>query len=129
MSEELRGLPLSPREIEIGTAIAKGETPLATGRRLHLSPKTISTYRSRIIEKMGFKSNACIVKHAIREGWIEAVTSDKKIAELKELLKKARNHLCELREVFSDDPSQEQIRLDSEGTLLLLELKRAIYEA
>lgn len=127
MSEELRGLPLSPREIEIGTAIAKGETPLATGRRLHLSPKTISTYRSRILEKMGFKSNACIVKHAIREGWVEPVTSDKKIAQLKELLKKAGNNIREIREFV--ETTSESIGAYEEGAHLLIEIRRAIYEA
>jgi DNA-binding NarL/FixJ family response regulator len=57
---------LSAREFEVFRLIAKGDSATAIARRLNLSVKTISTYRSRILEKTGFRSNADIVSYAIR---------------------------------------------------------------
>jgi len=37
---------------------------------LHLSVKTISTHRTRILEKTGFRSNAEIIAYAIRGGLV-----------------------------------------------------------
>lgn len=57
---------LSLREFEVMRLIARGKTLKAIAEALHLSPKTITTYRSRILEKMGFESNEAIVQYAIR---------------------------------------------------------------
>ena len=38
------------------------------GDELHLSVKTISTYRSRILDKMGMRNNAELMHYAIEEG-------------------------------------------------------------
>ncbi|MDZ7643133.1 MAG: LuxR C-terminal-related transcriptional regulator [Woeseiaceae bacterium] len=38
---------------------------------LHVSPKTVHTYRSRIFEKTGLKSDAEIVHYAVRNGLLD----------------------------------------------------------
>lgn len=57
---------LSDREFEVFRLIAHGRGPSEIARALNLSVKTVSTYRSRIMEKTGFRSNADIVAYAIR---------------------------------------------------------------
>jgi len=37
---------------------------------LHLSPKTVSTYRTRLLEKLGVRSNADLVRYASQHGLI-----------------------------------------------------------
>lgn len=59
---------LSPREFEIFHYIAEGETVGEIARRLNLSVKTISTYRSRILEKMSFSNNVDIMRYALLNG-------------------------------------------------------------
>jgi DNA-binding NarL/FixJ family response regulator len=56
---------LSPREMEVMLAIANGEKTGATARRLCLSPKTISHHRESIMLKMGFATNAGIIRYAL----------------------------------------------------------------
>lgn len=56
---------LSDRELEVLKNLSKGESLTAIGNKLHLSPNTISTYRSRILEKMKMTSNAELIKYAI----------------------------------------------------------------
>jgi two-component system, NarL family, invasion response regulator UvrY len=56
---------LSDREFEVFLSIARGSTPTEIAACLNLSVKTVSTYRSRILEKMGFKTNAQIIHYAI----------------------------------------------------------------
>ncbi len=57
---------LSAREFEVFRMLAVGKTPTEIGRTLHLSVKTVSTYRTRILEKTGFRTNADLVGYAIR---------------------------------------------------------------
>jgi two-component system, NarL family, invasion response regulator UvrY len=57
---------LSDREFEILCLIASGKTVSQIGRELSLSVKTISTYRSRILEKMRMKTNAELTHYAIK---------------------------------------------------------------
>ena len=59
---------LSDREHEVMRMIAAGVPLTEIGERLHVSVKTISTYRTRIMEKMQMKSNAELTRYAIREG-------------------------------------------------------------
>ena len=61
---------LSPREFEVFRLIALGRTPTEIGEMLHLSVKTVSTYRSRILEKTGFRTNADIIAYAVRNALI-----------------------------------------------------------
>jgi two-component system, NarL family, invasion response regulator UvrY len=62
---------LSSREFEVFRLIASGEAPTQIAESLGLSIKTVSTYRTRILEKTGFRSNADVVAYAIHTGLIE----------------------------------------------------------
>ncbi len=65
-SEKPAHMQLSEREFQIFCKLAGGTSVSAIGAELCLSVKTISTYRSRLMEKMGFKSNADITAYALR---------------------------------------------------------------
>ena len=56
---------LSDREFEILKMIARGLTTKTMATELIISPKTVSTYRSRILEKLNLKSNADIIHYVI----------------------------------------------------------------
>ena len=71
---ENKGVPheaLSNREFEVMILIARGRNLKTIGDLLSLSEKTISTYRSRILEKMNMQSNADIIKYALQNKLIE----------------------------------------------------------
>lgn len=57
---------LSSREYEVFLKIAQGKSIKDISSELYLSEKTISTYRSRILEKINLKNNAEIIYYAIR---------------------------------------------------------------
>lgn len=59
---------LSNRELEVLKLLARGESLISIGEMLHLSPKTVTTYRTRILEKMGIGSNAELTRYAIENG-------------------------------------------------------------
>jgi NarL family two-component system response regulator LiaR len=59
---------LSRREREILTYIADGNSTKVIARTLHLSGKTIETYRRRIMDKLGKHTVAELTKHAVQEG-------------------------------------------------------------
>ncbi|MBL8125124.1 MAG: response regulator transcription factor [Blastocatellia bacterium] len=59
---------LSDREYEVLCHIASGKGLTDLSQEMNLSVKTISTYRSRIIEKTGLSSNAEITRYAISRG-------------------------------------------------------------
>lgn len=56
---------LSPREFEILCLIAKGKSIKEIADELHISPATVATYRSRLLEKLEIKSNVDITRYAI----------------------------------------------------------------
>jgi two-component system invasion response regulator UvrY len=62
---------LSDREYEVLCQIALGKTVKEIADKLSLSVKTISTYRSRILEKMKLKNNAELTHYVIRQGLVE----------------------------------------------------------
>jgi DNA-binding NarL/FixJ family response regulator len=62
---------LSDREHEVMRMIAVGVPLTEIGDRLHVSVKTISSYRARIMEKMQMKSNAELARYAMTHGLIE----------------------------------------------------------
>ena len=51
--------------------LASGRTVSEAAETMGLSVKTVSTYRSRILEKMGMKTNAELTHYAIRNGLVE----------------------------------------------------------
>lgn len=59
---------LSDREYEVLCHIASGKGLTDISQEMNLSVKTISTYRTRIIEKTGLSSNAEITRYAISRG-------------------------------------------------------------
>ena len=56
---------LSDREHQVFMMLAEGESPTDIGKMLSLSVKTISTHRSRILDKMQMKKNAELIHYAI----------------------------------------------------------------
>lgn len=62
---------LSDREFQVMRLIASGLTVSQIAQHLTLSDKTISTYRARILEKMGMKTNAELTHYAIQNGLVE----------------------------------------------------------
>lgn len=61
---------LSKRELEVLTGLVRGERNAAIASRLKLSKKSISTYRSRVLEKLKLQNDAQLVSLAARVGLI-----------------------------------------------------------
>jgi two-component system response regulator NreC len=59
---------LSPREREVLDLVAQGFTNQQMADHLGLSVKTIETYRSRLVEKLGLRSRADLVRYALDSG-------------------------------------------------------------
>ena len=59
---------LSDREFQIMSLIAAGKTVKEIANELVLSPKTISTYRARILRKMDLKNNAELMHYVLKSG-------------------------------------------------------------
>ena len=66
-----RGNTLSPRERQILVMVARGKSSAAIGEELHLSPKTVDTYRSRLMAKLELPDVPALVRWAIREKLID----------------------------------------------------------
>jgi two-component system, NarL family, invasion response regulator UvrY len=62
---------LSEREFQIFCKLAEGQSVTEIGAALFLSVKTVSTYRTRILEKMGMKSNADMTYYAIKNDLVQ----------------------------------------------------------
>ena len=62
---------LSDREFQVLRLIASGKIVSEIAQELSLSVKTISTYRSRILEKMEMKNNAELMHYAMQHGLVE----------------------------------------------------------
>mgnify|MGYP001599094072 CR=1 FL=1 len=68
------GLPherLSERELQTLIRIARGEKLAEIAAALTLSPKTVSVYRARVLEKLGLNTNADIAAYAVRNGLVD----------------------------------------------------------
>ena len=61
---------LSPRERQVLQLIAEGKTSAEAAQILFLSVKTVETYRSRFMQKLGLKDMTALVKFAIQHGII-----------------------------------------------------------
>ena len=61
---------LSAREFEVFRLIACAKSVGDIGAELGLSVKTVSTYRTRVLEKMGLSTNAELMQYAIRHGLV-----------------------------------------------------------
>lgn len=59
---------LSDREMEVLKLIAQGDSLVTIADKLYLSPSTVTTYRTRILEKLQLKSNAELARYALVNG-------------------------------------------------------------
>lgn len=59
---------LSPREREVMLLVVAGKSSNEIGQRLHLSAKTVDTYRGRLMQKLGVEDLPALIKFAIRHG-------------------------------------------------------------
>ena len=66
---------LSHRELQVFTRIARGLPPAVTAAELQLSVKTVGTYRTRILEKLGVASNAEVAAYAVRNSLLDAASA------------------------------------------------------
>jgi DNA-binding NarL/FixJ family response regulator len=55
---------LSDRELAVLKGIAAGDSLVKIAELLHLSPSTVTTYRARVLEKLGMKNNAELTRYA-----------------------------------------------------------------
>ena len=62
---------LTDREFQILRLLAKGESVNGIAERLAISNKTVSTHKARLMEKMGFTSNAELVRYALEKGLLD----------------------------------------------------------
>jgi two-component system invasion response regulator UvrY len=63
---------LSARERQIITMVVNGQSSPMIGKALHLSPKTVDTYRGRLMSKLGVRDLPALVRFAVRVGLIDA---------------------------------------------------------
>ena len=70
-SEKMMHETLSEREFQIFRKLAAGQSPTAIADELHLSVKTVSTYRTRVLEKMSLKNNADLTYYAIKNALLD----------------------------------------------------------
>lgn len=74
LGDESKKLPhekLSPREFQVFCMIGSGKTVKEISQELALSIPTISTYRARLLEKMGFKTNSQLTNYAFKNKLLE----------------------------------------------------------
>jgi DNA-binding NarL/FixJ family response regulator len=70
-SDRPRHKALSDREFQVMQMMASGKTLAEIAETLSLSAKTVSTYRTRLLEKMNLTTNAEIIRYAIENGLVE----------------------------------------------------------
>jgi DNA-binding NarL/FixJ family response regulator len=61
---------LSDREFDVMRGIASGRSVSEIAAQMHLSVKTVSTYRARLLDKMGMTSNAELTRYALEAGLV-----------------------------------------------------------
>jgi DNA-binding NarL/FixJ family response regulator len=63
---------LSPREREVLALTAEGYSSAEVGKKLFLSPKTIDTYRARLMQKLGLSHRSQLVRFALQTGLLKS---------------------------------------------------------
>jgi DNA-binding NarL/FixJ family response regulator len=58
---------LSDREFEVFKLLAAGSSPTEIAERLHVSVKTVSTHKTRVLEKLGLGGTAELVRYALEQ--------------------------------------------------------------
>src|SRR5690606_37416614 len=64
---------LSDREMEVLLLVAEGIGLQDIAERLHVSPKTVATYRYRLFDKLGVSNDVELTRFALRHGLVEDV--------------------------------------------------------
>jgi DNA-binding NarL/FixJ family response regulator len=67
---EPRRSDLSERETEVLRLIAWGYSNKEIAAQLHISVKTVETYKTRLMEKLEFRSRVDLVHYALQQGWL-----------------------------------------------------------
>lgn len=67
-SERVLHNQLSDREFEVMRFLASGKTVSEIAETMHLGVTTVSTYRSRILDKLQLKNNAELMRYAVQQG-------------------------------------------------------------
>jgi two-component system response regulator NreC len=62
---------LTERELEVLSYTAEGFSSAEIGKKLFISPKTVDTYRSRIMEKLGLHHRSELVRFALQQGLLK----------------------------------------------------------
>ena len=70
-SEKLPHEMLSDREFDTLRMLARGKTLIEIGETMSISPKTVSVYRTRLLEKMQLKNNVEVAQYATRHGLVD----------------------------------------------------------
>jgi DNA-binding NarL/FixJ family response regulator len=70
-TEKLPHESLSERELQVFLRLAKGETIGQMAETMFLSVKTVSTYRTRVLEKLKLKTNSELTYYALKNGLIQ----------------------------------------------------------
>ena len=74
IEDDVQGAPhekLSNRELQILVLVGSGKQPTEIAAELNLSVKTVSTYRARILEKMGMETNAQLIRYALQHRLVD----------------------------------------------------------
>lgn len=61
----------SPRELEVGIGIARGERSNVIAKRLAVSDKTVHTHKNRLMKKLGIQSDAELTRILMRHGLLD----------------------------------------------------------
>ena len=70
-SDEMRALPLTERETQVVTLLAKGKSNKEVASMLEVSTRTIESHRNHIMKKMEFSSFSDLVRFAVRNNLVE----------------------------------------------------------
>ncbi|TMA63432.1 MAG: response regulator transcription factor, partial [Deltaproteobacteria bacterium] len=70
-AEQLPHHGLSDREFEIMRRLASGKRVSEIADQLHLSVKTVSTYRARVLRKLNLRTTAEIMRYALKHGLVD----------------------------------------------------------
>ena len=62
---------LSDRELQTLVMIASGKRLSDIAEELNLSPKTVSVYRARVLEKLGLENNAALTRYVLEKGLLD----------------------------------------------------------
>jgi two-component system, NarL family, response regulator NreC len=65
---------LSARELQVLTLVARGYTSLEIAKQIFVGVKTIETYRSRLTEKLGFRTRSDVIRFAVQTGLLTPET-------------------------------------------------------